>query len=93
MFPCARHVTLYLVLVKPRKRPNITENFLTGIGGSGGGGQGVLTPPHTHTHTEISQKIGFLSNTGPDSLKIAKLLGQNSMLGHHHLNVVSLAGR
>ena len=29
----------------------------------GGGGQGVRTPP------EKSQKIGFLSNTGPDPLK------------------------
>ena len=29
--PCARHVMLYLVLVQPRKHPNMTENFLTGI--------------------------------------------------------------
>ena len=27
--------------------------------------------------------IGFLSNTDLDPLKITKLLGQNSMLGHH----------
>ena len=29
------------------------------------------------------QNIGFLSNTGPDPLKITKLLIQLSMLGHH----------
>ena len=75
MFPCARHVILYLVLVQPRKRPNMTENFLTCMGGSRGGDRG--TPLKDH------KKIGFLSNTGPDPLKIAKLLGQNSMLGHH----------
>ena len=46
LFPCARHVILYLVLVQPRKRPDMTENFLTGMGGSGGGGgQGVQTLP------------------------------------------------
>ena len=46
LFPCARHVILYLVLVQPRKRRDMTENFLTGMGGSrGGGGQGVQTPP------------------------------------------------
>ena len=70
MFPCARHVILYLVLVLPRKQPDLTENFLTGMGGSrgggGGGGQGVRTNP------ERSQKIGFLSNTGPDPLKNRK---------------------
>ena len=27
--------------------------------------------------------IGFLSNTGPDPLKITKLPSQHSMLGHH----------
>ena len=26
---CARRVMLYLVLVQPRKRPDMTENFLT----------------------------------------------------------------
>ena len=35
--------------------------------GGGGGGGGA----------------GGLSNTGPDPLKIAKLLSQHSMLGHH----------
>ena len=29
------------------------------------------------------KKIGFLSNTGPDPLKITKLQSQHSMLGHH----------
>ena len=32
---------------------------------------------------ENYKNIGFLSNTGPDSLKITKLLIQHSMLGHH----------
>ena len=43
----------------------------------GGGGAGGLDPP------EKSQNIGFLSNTGPDPLKITKLSFQHSMLGHH----------
>ena len=38
----------------------------------GGGGSGPL--PH-----EKSQKIEFLSNTGPDALKTTKLPGQHSM--------------
>ena len=29
------------------------------------------------------KNIGFLSNTGPDPLKITKLHSQYSMLGHH----------
>ena len=42
------------------------------------GGQGVRTPlPKNH------KNIGFLSNTGPDSLKNDKLLSQHSMLGHY----------
>ena len=41
MFPYPRHILLYLVLVQPRKRPDMAENFLTGMaGGSGGGGGG-----------------------------------------------------
>ena len=40
-------------------------------------GQGVRTP------TEKSQNIGFLSNTGPDPLKITELQSQLSMLGHN----------
>ena len=40
MFPYARHFILYFVLVQPRKRPNMAENFLTGMGGSRGGGGG-----------------------------------------------------
>ena len=79
MFPCARHVILYLLLVQARKRPDMTENFLTGMGGSRGG-TGVRTPPPPPL--KITQ-MGFLSNTGPEPLKISKLLGQNSMLGHH----------
>ena len=77
LFPCARHVILYLVLVQPRKRPDMTENFLTDMGGSRGEGP---PPPAPWKIT----KNRFFSNTGPDPLKkIAKLLGQNSMLGHH----------
>ena len=64
MVPCARHVILYLVLVQPRKRPDMAD-FFTGMGGSRGGTVG-LDPP------ERSQKIGFLSNTGLDLLKNRK---------------------
>ena len=63
MFPCARHVILYLVLVQPRKRPNMTENFLTGMADSQGGGTGDPVPP------ERSLKIEFFSNIGQDPLK------------------------
>ena len=43
-------------------------------------GAGVRTaPPPLKNH----KNIGFLSNTGPDRLKITKLLSQHSMLGHH----------
>ena len=41
------------------------------------GGQGVRTP------LENYKNIGFLSNTGPDPLRITKLPSQYSMLGHH----------
>ena len=58
------------------------------------GGQGVRTP------LENRKNIAFLSNTGPDPLKITKLPRQHSMLGHQrhvtetpfYLNGVSLAG-
>ena len=43
------------------------------------GGQEVRTPPPLKNH----KNIGFFSNTDPDSLKITKLSGQHSMLGHH----------
>ena len=29
--PCASRIMLYLVLVQPRKRPDMTENVLTGM--------------------------------------------------------------
>ena len=77
LFPCARHVILYLLLVQARKRPDMTENFLTGMGRSRGGRGSGPPPP-----LKITQ-MGFLSNTGPEPLKISKLLGQNLMLGHH----------
>ena len=34
------------------------------------------------TSLKNHKNIGFLSNIGPDPLKITKLLGQHSMLGH-----------
>ena len=45
-------------------------------GGGGGGGQGVLTSLENHINKE------FLSNTGPDPLKITKLPSQHSILDH-----------
>ena len=33
--------------------------------------------------TPEKSQIGFLSNTGPDPLKITKLPSEHSMLGHH----------
>ena len=45
--------------------------------GSRGGGTGGPDPPKNN------KKIGFLSNTGPDPLKITKLPSQHSMLGNH----------
>ena len=78
------------------KRPDMTENFLTGMGGSkgeGGRGLGVRTNP------ERSQKIGFLSNTCPDPLKNRKAtrpefnVRPSSGRQQRHLNGVSLAGR
>ena len=65
LFPYARNVILYLVLLQPRKRPDMAENFLTGMGGSRGGRQGVQTPQKDH-------KKGFLINTGPNLLKNRK---------------------
>ena len=44
--------------------------------GLGAGVRIPLTP-------EKSPNIGFLSNIGPDPLKITKLPSQHSMLGHH----------
>ena len=43
------------------------------------GGQGVPPPPPLENY----KNIRFLSNIGPDSLKITKLPIQHSMLGHH----------
>ena len=44
-----------------------------------GGGPGDRTPPPLKNH----KYIGFLSNTGPDPLKITKLPSQHSILGYH----------
>ena len=67
LFPYARHVILYLVLVQPRKHPDMAENFLTGMGGSRGGGglTGGTDPLKDH-------KKGFLGNIGPDPLENCK---------------------
>ena len=46
--------------------------------GSRGGVQGVQTPS-----LKDLLNIGFLSNTGPDPLKITKAISQHSMLAHH----------
>ena len=43
------------------------------------GGTGIPDPPPLENY----KNIGFLSNTGPDPLKITKLPSQHSMLGHH----------
>ena len=55
-------------------------------GSRGGGGMGSGPPP-----LKIHKNIGFLSNNGPDLLKITIVPSQHSMLGHHrqakrHLN-------
>ena len=38
---------------------------------------------HARIPLKNHKNIGFLSNTGPDPLKITKLPSQHSMLGHH----------
>ena len=45
--------------------------------GSRGREQGVRTLPENY------KNAGFLSNAGPDPLKITKLPSEHSMLGHH----------
>ena len=50
-----------------------------GGGGGGGGGTGGLDPSHLKNY----QNKGFLSNTGPDPIKITKLSSLHSMLGRH----------
>ena len=56
--------------------------------GSREGGQGVQTPPpplenYKNPPGKITKNIGFLSNTGPDPLRITKLPIQHLMVGHH----------
>ena len=46
-------------------------------------GAGVPDPPPSPPPPENHKNIGFLSNTGPDPLKITKLPSQHSVLGHH----------
>ena len=50
MFPCARHVILYLVLVQPRIRPDMAKHFLTGMGRSRGGGDRGSRPTPLKDH-------------------------------------------
>ena len=60
----------------------------------GGGGRGSEPQPE-----KLKKNIGFLSNTGPDPLKITKLLSQLQcwvIIGtpaKRHSNGVSLVGR
>ena len=55
--------------------------------GSKEGGAGGPDPyPSEKNHNNI----GFLSNTGPDPLKITKLSSKHSMLGHHR-HAISMA--
>ena len=67
LFPYAIHIILYLILVQPRKRPDMAENFLTGMGGSRGGVgvTGGTDPLKDH-------KKGFLGNIGPYPLENRK---------------------
>ena len=52
-----------------------------GGGGGGGGGDRGSGPPGKLQKYRVS--LNFLSNTGPDPLKITKLPIQHSILGHH----------
>ena len=54
----------------------------------GGGGGGSPDPPPP---MKYRKNIGFLSNTGPDPLKIIKHSSQHSMLGHHWHGVLQQA--
>ena len=68
---------------------NIIDLYICADPEGGKGGLGI--PP-----LKNYKNIGFLSNTGPDPLKITKLPGQHSMLGHHRHaseNGVSLEGQ
>ena len=65
---------------------------MCGARGGGGGGGNRWSDPHWKN----TKNIGFLSNTGPDPLKITKLPSQHSMFGHYRpasVNGVSLVGR
>ena len=48
-----------------------------------GGSRGVGDKESGHPTLKNHKNIGFLSNTGPDPLKITKLPSKHSMLGHH----------
>ena len=72
---------------------SLTTEMVSCTDPEGGRGSGPPPPPW-----KIA-KIGFLSNTGPDPLKITKIPSLHSMLSHHRpaietpFNGVSLAGR
>ena len=51
---------------------------MCGYRGGGGGGWGSGPPP-----LKNHKNIGFISNTGVDTLKITKLSSKHSMFGHH----------
>ena len=68
-----------LIKGHPRQVSNCLSAWADPEGGTQGGGQGVRTPPPLKNQ----KNIGFLSNSGPDPLKIRKLPNQQSMLGHH----------
>ena len=61
-----------------RQDKDLTKPCADPEGGGGGGGA-----VGSGTLLENNKNIGFLSNTGPDPLKITKLPIQHSMLGHH----------
>ena len=75
-------------------RPSYTHNKNVALQGPASmcrsrGGNRVSQPPPP----ENSQKIGFLSNTGPNPQRITKLPSQHSMLGHHLHASETLAGQ
>ena len=75
--------------VQPRMKESFTnrpkyQNFVAHALIQRGGGRGS-GPPTLKNH----KNIGFLSNTGPDPLKIKKLPSQHSTCGHHRPAPVS----
>ena len=77
--PCATRddIVAYKIIQRacfaPHRMAQIHARIQTGLGVGRGSG------PCLENHIAI----GFLSNTGPDPLKITKVTSQHSMLGHH----------